>query len=77
MWYKACSTNIVLKNYPEAEKMISKAISLDEGQGIFFYQRALLYYNSQRFESAKSDLLKAMSLGYNEIDPTVKIKLGI
>ena len=77
IWYEACRTNILLNNYSEAEKMINKAISLDARQGLFFYQRALLYYNTQRLDLAKIDILKAMSLGYTNVDPTVKIKLGI
>ncbi len=77
IWYEACRTNILLNNYPEAEKMINKAMAVEPSKGLYFYQRALLYFNTQRLDLAKNDVIKAISLGYKEIDPTVKIRLGL
>jgi hypothetical protein len=57
--------------------MINKAMAVEPSKGLYFYQRALLYFNTQRLDLAKNDVIKAISLGYKEIDPTVKIRLGL
>jgi tetratricopeptide (TPR) repeat protein len=77
LFFEAARLHYGNSNFTVALHYITKAIDMKGDVASFYYQRGLIYYFMNIQGSARNDLLKALSLGYVNIDPTVRTALGI
>ena len=53
-----------LKDYKSSIESFSKAIQISQN-GLFYYNRAISFYNLHKFDAACEDASMSISLGYN------------
>ncbi|MBK8387832.1 MAG: tetratricopeptide repeat protein [Saprospiraceae bacterium] len=77
LWFETGRIYASKGNWTDAMTNLNKAIAIDASQGIYFYQRCLVFINMNNDAQAKQDALMAIQLGYPSVAPDVKQRLGI
>jgi protein O-mannosyl-transferase len=77
IWFEGGRMQAILGNWEASLAMINNAIKYDKSKGVFYYQKGLVYYNTDRLAEAIKEIKTAINLGYNQVDPAVKQKLGL
>ena len=77
IWYEKGRSLRSLNRVEEAISAYSKAIKINNGKAIYHYERGRTYSFVGKITEAKVDILNAMNLGYKNVDPALKNKLGI
>jgi tetratricopeptide (TPR) repeat protein len=66
--YAKLAALLLLKDGEKAFGYISKAISLDSGQGSYYVLRGNLYFSGEQYKEAAADYEKAISLKFADAD---------
>ncbi|MFT6333684.1 MAG: tetratricopeptide (TPR) repeat protein [Saprospiraceae bacterium] len=77
IWYEKARSLRGLNRINEAIPAYSRAIKINNGKAIYHYERGRTYSFLGKLAEAKVDILNAMNLGYKNVDPALKNKLGI
>jgi tetratricopeptide (TPR) repeat protein len=78
LWYEKGVVLFKMQKFEEALLAYQQAINIGgDNLGLYHYERAKFYDYLQRIPEAKSDLQTAIQLGYTNIDPGFKQKLGL
>ena len=77
IWFEVGRIYAGKGNWDEALANLNQAIRINQSQGIYYYQRCLVYINKNQDNLAKPDAIKAIQLGYPSVSADVKSKLGI
>ena len=72
MWREYGKALYNIKQYKEAVEKLTRVISIDPTDGSAFYYRGKAYLKMKKEESGRQDILKAISLGYMDIEEEIK-----
>ena len=65
----------LLNRLPQAIEAINFAIRINSGNGLYYYERAIIQNVSGNNSAAIQDLNEAIKLGFKSIDPNVRAKI--
>jgi tetratricopeptide (TPR) repeat protein len=77
IWYEKGRSMRTLNRVEESIPAFTRAIELNNRNGVYHYERGRTYSFLGKLPEAKVDILNAMNLGYKNVDPALKNKLGI
>lgn len=77
IWYEKARALRGLNRVEEAIPAYTRAIKINNGKALYHYERGRTYFFIGKLAEAKVDILNAMNLGYKNVDPALKNKLGI
>lgn len=77
LWYEKGRSLRSLNRLEEALTAYSRAIKINNSKAVYHYERGRTLFFLGRSAEAKVDILNAMNLGYKNVDPDIKNKLGI
>lgn len=77
LWYEKGRILRGLNRVQEAIPAYTRAIKINNGKAIYHYERGRTYSFLGKNAEAKVDIINAMNLGFQNVDPTLKNKLGI
>ena len=77
LWYEKGRALRNLNKLPESIPAYTRAIQLNETEAVFYYERGRTYLAMGQGNEAKRDIQMALNLGYENVDPGIRQKLGI
>lgn len=77
LWFEGGRIYALQKSWDKSLAMLNKAIQIDPSKGLYYYQRGLSNLYSGKIAIAKSDMTRAIQLGYTEADPMVLKQAGL
>ena len=77
LWYEKGRALRNLNRLQESIPAYTRAIQLNQGNAIFRYERGRTYMAMGRTQEARDDVQMAISLGYQQVDPTLRQQLGL
>jgi len=77
MWYEKARAERTLGMVQQSIKAYTRAIELQPTKAVFWYERARTRAAIGDTPSAKTDLARAISLGYKQVDPQLRASLGL
>ncbi len=70
MWYEKARLHNFRSEVPQAMDAINRAIGMNGRKGVYYFERAKVFYNQRNYAAAKQDLSTSESLGFKG-DPEV------
>ena len=77
IWYEKGRALRNLNRLQESIPAFTRAIQLNKNKAVFYHERGRTYYNLGNINSAKPDISMAIQLGYDQVDPSIRSKLGL
>ncbi len=78
LWYEKGRALRLMERPLEAIAAYNEALKYKSNNtGLYYYERSRTYFGLNKLNEAKADLQQAISLGFNNIDPSYRQQLGL